>query len=50
MKVYIIDIDGAICTEFYLKDGSKDYNRAKPIKERVKKINNLFNKGNEIHY
>ena len=50
MKVYIIDIDCTICTEFYLKDGSKDYKKAKPIKERIKKINNLFNKGNEIHY
>ena len=24
MKVYIIDIDGTICTESYLKDGSKE--------------------------
>ena len=51
MKVYIIDIDGTICTEYYLKDGSKDYKKAKPIKERVAKINNLFlfEKYLEIH-
>ena len=50
MKVYIIDIDGTIWTEYYLKDGSQDYKKAKPIKERVAKINNLFKEGNEIHY
>ena len=48
--MYIIDIDETICTESYLKDGSKDYKKAKPIKERVAKINKLFNEGNEIHY
>ena len=50
MKVYMVDIDGTICSEFLLLDGSKNYNKAKPIKDRIKKLNNLFDKGNEIHY
>lgn len=50
MKVYIVDIDGTICNEFFTKDGKKDYKSAKPIKTRIKFINNLFDQGNEIHY
>jgi hypothetical protein len=46
----MVDIDGTICSEFFLLDGSKNYNKAKPIKDRIKKLNNLFDKGNEIHY
>jgi hypothetical protein len=50
MKVYIVDIDGTICNEFSNQDGSKNYNKATPIKNRIKHINGLFDKGNDIHY
>ena len=50
MKVFIVDIDGTICTQNHFKNGSRDYTQAKPLKERIKKINNLFKEGNEIHY
>ena len=50
MKIFIIDIDGTICTETFNKDGSKDYTKARPITNRIEVINKLFNEGNEIHY
>jgi len=50
MKVYIVDIDGTICNQIKSKNGSTDYKKASPIRERIKKINDLFDKGNEIHY
>jgi len=50
MKVYIVDIDGTICNQVKSKKGFSDYNKAKPIIERIKKINKLFDEGNEIHY
>ena len=50
MKVYIVDIDGTICTQNHFKDGSRDYEQATPIQKRIKIINKLFEQGNEIHY
>ena len=50
MKVYIIDIDGTICSQSPPKNGSFDYSKAKPFKDRIEIINNLFEKGNQIHY
>mgnify|MGYP003324495996 CR=1 FL=1 len=43
MKTYVVDIDGTICS---LTDG--DYSQAKPIFERINKINSLFEQGNRI--
>ncbi len=45
MNIYV-DIDETIC--FY--EGERDYNLAKPSLENIKKINILFEKGNEITY
>ena len=45
MKIYV-DIDETIC--YY--EGERNYNFAKPIKERIEKINNLYDAGNEITY
>ena len=45
MKIYV-DIDETIC--FY--DGERDYNLAKPYLENIKKINILYDKGNQIIY
>ena len=50
MKVFIVDIDGTICTESFNEDGSKNYKNAKPNLERINIINKLFDDGNEIHY
>lgn len=47
MIVYV-DIDDTIC---YYKDRNKgDYNLAIPYKDRIEKLNKLFDEGNEIHY
>jgi hypothetical protein len=45
VNIYV-DIDETIC--FY--EGERDYNLAKPSLENIKKINILFEKGNEITY
>ncbi len=50
MTVYIIDIDGTICTQTFFKNGRLDYFKAKPFYERIKKINKLYEEGNDIHY
>lgn len=50
MRKYIIDIDGTICSEFFSKNGIKDYTKAHPYKKRINHINDLFNQGHEIHY
>ena len=41
---YVVDIDGTICKE----DG--DVINRSPYKERIKKINKLYNEGHEIVY
>jgi hypothetical protein len=42
---YVFDIDGTICTQ---TDG--DYSKAKPIKDRIKKNNKLFDQNHVIIY
>ncbi len=42
--IYIFDIDGTICT--LVKNA--EYQKAKPLKERIEKVNELFNKGHTI--
>jgi capsule biosynthesis phosphatase len=43
---YVFDIDGTICTQ--LEEGR--YDRSVPIKERIEKINKLFEDGHEITF
>ena len=50
MAKYIVDIDGTICTEFFLKNGKKDYSKALPIADRIQHINDLYSQGHEIYY
>ena len=45
MKIFV-DIDETIC--FY--EGERDYPKAKPNLVNIKKINTLYNEGNEITY
>ena len=40
---YVFDIDGTICS---LTNG--EYEKAVPIKERIEKVNSLYEKGNQI--
>jgi hypothetical protein len=42
--IYVFDIDGTICT----KAVDFDYDRSKPIKERISVINKLYDQGNTI--
>jgi isochorismate hydrolase len=42
---YVFDIDGTICS---LVDG--EYEKAKPLKDRIRKINELFADGHTIIY
>lgn len=42
-KIIYIDIDGTICSQT-----KSDYKNAKPFKSVIKKINQLYNKGNII--
>jgi len=43
MKTYVFDIDGTICTKT-----DSDYENATPFKERIRKINQLYDDGNII--
>ncbi len=45
MEIYV-DIDETIC----LTPEDRDYSKAKPIIENIKKINKLFDEGNIITY
>lgn len=47
MIIYV-DIDDTIC--YYDNDNTIDYNLAIPYKERIEKINSLFDKGHSIIY
>ena len=42
---YVFDIDGTICS---LTEG--DYKKAKPFKNRIKKINKLYDEGHTIFF
>ena len=42
---YIVDIDNTIC-----KTNGNDYENSVPHMDRIAKINQLFDEGNEIHY
>jgi len=48
--IYIVDIDGTICKEVFLPTGKKDYANHKPMKDRIEKVNKMFDEGHEIHY
>ena len=43
MKIYCFDLDGTLCTNTEGK-----YLEAEPLSERIKKVNSLFNQGNQI--
>tara|TARA_R110000824_G_scaffold285090_2_gene473265 strand:+ start:10783 stop:11115 length:333 start_codon:yes stop_codon:yes gene_type:complete len=49
MKTYVIDIDGTICNKLCELQGG-DYREAKPLYDRINKINDLFEQGNTVIY
>lgn len=49
-SIVYVDIDETICTTPGSKHKERDYSKAVPIKSRIDLINNLFDKGREIHY
>jgi len=52
MKTIYVDIDETICfySEHIPLDGKKDYTKAIPNFDNIKKINKLFEDGNQIIY
>ena len=41
-KIYVFDLDGTICST------EKDYHTAKPFKDRIKKVNELYDQGHTV--
>ena len=48
--IYVVDIDDTICTSFTGEDGSRQYDKAEPLPERIEKINELYDQGETIIY
>lgn len=42
---FMVDIDGTICN-----NTNGDYENAKPYTNRIKRMNQLYEEGNEVHY
>ena len=42
-KTYCFDLDGTLCT-----NTEGDYDSAEPFPERIKKVNELYQEGNQI--
>jgi hypothetical protein len=47
MKI-IVDIDQTICDR--PEEAGGDYSKSYPLKDRIEKINALYDEGHEIHY
>ena len=43
--VYVIDIDGTICTST-----NSEYEKAEPLKDRIKKVNDIYDDGHTVIY
>lgn len=46
--VYVVDLDHTLCDTKKKENGDWDYKNSIPFKERILKINKLFNEGNKI--
>lgn len=42
-KIYCFDLDGTLCTNEKGK-----YKKVKPLKDRIEKVNKLYDEGNKI--
>jgi len=47
-KIFIIDIDGTICENVLNEEGPEKMLHAKPFKESIERINDLYGQGNMI--
>jgi len=45
-----VDIDGTICSIVEYGDGTRNYKKARPLQERIDRLNDLYKSGWEIHY
>jgi hypothetical protein len=43
--IYYVDVDGTICT-----NTEGDYHHAQPYMDRIHALNQLYDRGHEIHY
>ena len=50
LQLIYVDIDDTICYYENKSNKEKDYSKAIPYKERINKINKLYEKGNQIVY
>ena len=50
MKTFAIDIDGTICEEYKDGDEIRPITNRRPYKDRIDKINKLYDEGNIITY
>ena len=48
MKRYVFDLDNTLCDTQKKPDGNWDYLGAKPFKDRIKTVNDLYQQGNYI--
>jgi len=48
--IYYVDIDGTICSVELDENGVVDYTKTKPYMDRIKKMNDLYDQGHEVHY
>lgn len=49
-KVIFVDVDETICHYGMKRTGAVDYSKAIPYKDRISKINKLYDEGNTIVY
>ena len=47
-KVYVFDLDHTLCRTEKIDNKYWDYKNAKPIEERIEKVNMLYDQGNTI--
>jgi hypothetical protein len=47
-KRYVFDLDNTLCITSKDSNGKWDYRKSTPIKDRIEKVNKLFQEGNYI--
>lgn len=48
--IYMVDIDGTICSVHLDENNDVDYSKSKPFVDRIEKMNKLYDEGHEVHY
>lgn len=47
-KIYVFDLDNTLCETIKNPNGFWEYEKSKPLKERIKLVNRLYEEGNYI--